>query len=445
MVPAASPAQPQPIVTVAAAPAAAAMMDESAVHPIAATSSSGTSKGLPRLTLNLDLAHMAHHQTEDDHKHRFEYELSKVYDFLYISGSKVAANRDQLLTAGITNIVNCNHLSTPDYFPADFEYLSMNLLDSKEENLHCFICRVVRYIDECGASKKRVLLHCEKGISRSCSFAIAYHMWRHKGTYQEAYEHLCACRSQCNPNIGFMCQLSEFHTAMNLVRSDTAFSLLLRLAMHSPVYDVRTPVLKVYLNPLTRQVLQPSGALLRPQGVFVLITLNRVFVWRGALASEEAAALAASMCACLLGVLTKAQGCEAEAQGAESSAFSALLAPTPDPPAAPLVDDSDLFLLVPDTVEPALTQNAEAGTGGETVGEEGVRVLALEGDALSPLGIYDEDDLAEDAVLLVLGGGQAFVWLGGAAAEDEAVRRVHTAASQLQGFPCSAADVQVNR
>jgi dual specificity MAP kinase phosphatase len=53
----------------------------------------------------------------------------------------------------------------------------------------------------------RVLVHCSQGVSRSTTIAIAYLMWKTRGSYDEVYQAVRALRGVTSPNVGFMCQL----------------------------------------------------------------------------------------------------------------------------------------------------------------------------------------------------------------------------------------------
>lgn len=110
-------------------------------------------------------------------------ECSRVCDFIYVSGAKVASSYDMLVKHKITRIVNCAVTVVDNYFISDpnFTYLSLNLLDSRQDDLTWFFCEVIKFIEKGRLSGQRTLIHCEKGVSRSCSFAIAYFMWAQGG------------------------------------------------------------------------------------------------------------------------------------------------------------------------------------------------------------------------------------------------------------------------
>ena len=52
-------------------------------------------------------------------------------------------------------------------------------------------------------SKKRILLHCAAGVSRSASFTIAFLMKENKLSYEDAKEFVKSKRKCILPNTGF--------------------------------------------------------------------------------------------------------------------------------------------------------------------------------------------------------------------------------------------------
>ena len=177
----------------------------------------------------------------------YKHECTQITDFLFVSGREVAADRDTLQRNGITRIVNCCSSIAPDSFrgdgntnagdanavsvgsstdidaaalhpaqhPNDIKYLSLNLVDGKEEDITWFVCEVIHFLFEGKCRGERALVHCEKGVSRSCSFVIAYLIWSTTMRFQEAFQFVKARRGICNPNAAFSCQLIEFDELVN--------------------------------------------------------------------------------------------------------------------------------------------------------------------------------------------------------------------------------------
>jgi hypothetical protein len=108
-----------------------------------------------------------------------EFECTEIGDYLYVGGSKVATSWESLQEKGITRIVNCSASIVECAF-ADvptMKYLVLNMVDGKQDDISWFFCEVTHFIYSGHLMGEKTLLHCEKGISRSCSFAIAYGIW----------------------------------------------------------------------------------------------------------------------------------------------------------------------------------------------------------------------------------------------------------------------------
>jgi protein-tyrosine phosphatase len=115
-----------------------------------------------------------------------ENQCSQITRFVYVGGLKVASNLQLLKEKKITRIVNCCLAVTKNHFEhlPEFKYLSLNMVDGKSEDIGWFACQVIQFIVEGCNHNEHTLVHCEKGISRSCSLVIAYKMWA-SGIYNE--------------------------------------------------------------------------------------------------------------------------------------------------------------------------------------------------------------------------------------------------------------------
>ena len=176
----------------------------------------------------------------------------------------------------ITHIVNCCSEIEPNHFPSDFTYLSLALRDGPTENIADFFLRVIDFIQTAKKAKGKTLVHCKKGISRSCTLAIAYIMWSHQVPFQNAFDMVNDRRGVCNPNSGFICQLLEFEACIMNLGAAKAMYCVERHSEHEA-----TVVLKPCFIPSTRKWAPFSGDYLDSTKCFVVQILSKFFVWVG--------------------------------------------------------------------------------------------------------------------------------------------------------------------
>ena len=108
-----------------------------------------------------------------------EFECSEIFSYLFVGSYRVASDRDLLRSKGITHVINCSAAVVDCFFKDEgtLEYLSLSMVDGRQDDIQWFMCDVIQFIHRAHKGGGKVLLHCEKGISRSCSFAITYRMW----------------------------------------------------------------------------------------------------------------------------------------------------------------------------------------------------------------------------------------------------------------------------
>jgi len=75
--------------------------------------------------------------------------------------------------------------------------------------------RLVKLIDERVSQGKRVLVHCQCGVSRSASLIVAYGLYKNPGiTVQEAYDAVKRRSKWIGPNMNLIMQLQEFRSSL---------------------------------------------------------------------------------------------------------------------------------------------------------------------------------------------------------------------------------------
>jgi protein-tyrosine phosphatase len=277
----------------------------------------------------------------------FENTISQVAPCLFVSGGKVAASRDILVEHSIQRIVNCCASTIPNYFESDsdLKYLGLKLLDAKEENINWFVAKVLCFINDGISNHENVLLHCEKGISRSCSFAIAYQMWKYKCNYIDAFSTVQQARSICNPNAGFICNLVELQYVLSVAGIPKP-TFLFRYSSHSK-YDPSTPLLKICMDDTNRKLLIPNLKYFKSYAVYAVVpgdgkSPSTVYLWRGNEVDDEAVNLAIELLKELCNFIGTDTFIEMVHQGRETQEFRLHVLDSEDSNTSSLYDFDDL-------------------------------------------------------------------------------------------------------
>lgn len=143
--------------------------------------------------------------------------LSKINGHLFL-GSEDALTSKGFKREGITHVVSI--IQSKIIVADSIKHLHIQLADSSKENIRCHFEQVLAFIDDAIAQGGKVLVHCEKGMSRSASFVIAWLMHdRHRQgltvDYADILQELIKLRSVVSPNKGFVGQLMDYARELN--------------------------------------------------------------------------------------------------------------------------------------------------------------------------------------------------------------------------------------
>eukprot|EP00192_Tetraselmis_astigmatica_P005343 CAMPEP_0117665056 /NCGR_PEP_ID=MMETSP0804-20121206/9588_1 /TAXON_ID=1074897 /ORGANISM="Tetraselmis astigmatica, Strain CCMP880" /LENGTH=453 /DNA_ID=CAMNT_0005472407 /DNA_START=494 /DNA_END=1857 /DNA_ORIENTATION=+ len=199
----------------------------------------------------------------------FDKVCSEVSKGLFLGSESVAKSRELLQNSNITHIVNCVGFIYPEYFKNELTYKTLRLQDTPTEDLTSILYDVFDFIEAARQGGGNVFVHCSQGVSRSATIVIGYLMWKLDQPYEEVFAAVKAIRGVANPNIGFTCQLLQWHKR----RQTDIFCRVYRIGPHSTADPL-------FLVPKLLGRSTPSA--LDPRGAFVVHTPKTLYVWRGA-------------------------------------------------------------------------------------------------------------------------------------------------------------------
>jgi len=144
-------------------------------------------------------------------------EIDEVCSRLYIGNKEAAADAGIIAALDITLIVNCAE-EVPNCFNErdDIEYMDVDVDDSPDEPIDRYFDATYNAIEDARLCGRSVLVHCNMGISRSATIAIAYVMQSKKKRYAAALAYLEESRPCVNPNSGFRALLQAHEWTLEL-------------------------------------------------------------------------------------------------------------------------------------------------------------------------------------------------------------------------------------
>lgn len=134
-------------------------------------------------------------------------DISEILGYLYLGSDEVSLDLDALSDHGIRHIINCT-ADRPNYFEtAGVQYLQVKVNDHKDDDIQQYFDGACAFIEQARHAGSSVLVHCQKGMSRSTTIVLAYLMKFANMNLINAFSHTKKIRPLISPNVGFMEQL----------------------------------------------------------------------------------------------------------------------------------------------------------------------------------------------------------------------------------------------
>jgi hypothetical protein len=179
----------------------------------------------------------------------FDVRVSEITPQLYLGSATGARKRKWLQARGITHVVNCASMILKNWWPEDFKYLSLYLLDGKREDVLCIAYDVLEWIDRAINEGGKVYIHCQQGVSRSTTMVELYLMWKWKMSYRETHNKVKMRRNVASPNPGFIVQLLFWEKRLLSPAVKPRLLLMAPQSTYDP--DLIVPKLTTIKNPMT--------------------------------------------------------------------------------------------------------------------------------------------------------------------------------------------------
>lgn len=144
---------------------------------------------------------------------------TQVLPHLYLGNMRDASNTSVLARMNIRYILNVTAKPASYSIPSGFQYKHLEAADNGIQNLRQFFEEAFEFIDAAKGAGTGVLVHCQAGISRSPTIAVAYLMKHYLMAMAEAYKFVKTKRSIISPNLNFMGQLWEFEQMLSSKKS----------------------------------------------------------------------------------------------------------------------------------------------------------------------------------------------------------------------------------
>ena len=137
---------------------------------------------------------------------------NRIRDDLYLGSRPTPQHVQTLKEYGVTHVVSCLEERERDgvaFLQREFQTLFLPARDSIDENIASTFPTLFEFASEI-AHGEALFIHCQAGVSRSATLAIALLIERERRPFFETFVDVRSRRSRALPNIGFASQLERF-------------------------------------------------------------------------------------------------------------------------------------------------------------------------------------------------------------------------------------------
>ncbi|KAK2704020.1 hypothetical protein QYM36_017654 [Artemia franciscana] len=141
--------------------------------------------------------------------HKPDLELAEIAPRFFIGSQDVATDIALLKSRNVTHIVNLVGSSIDCLFKNEIVYKTYEWLDTTDFDILPYLEELVSFIKIVMGNNGCVFVHCNAGVSRAPSVAVAY-LVSEGFTLKESLEAVRLKRSCANPNPGFLVALKAY-------------------------------------------------------------------------------------------------------------------------------------------------------------------------------------------------------------------------------------------
>jgi len=140
------------------------------------------------------------------------FEAQEIIKNVYLGNIDSAYDYNKLKELGITHIISVIAGFYPSY--EDFNYLTLDALDTENTNLKDSFELCNNFIDEALDNNGKVLIHCMAGRSRSATILCAYIIKNFGMDLDNTLKSIKEKRDIIDPNTGFINQLNNYYNSL---------------------------------------------------------------------------------------------------------------------------------------------------------------------------------------------------------------------------------------